>query len=153
MMVRRSILGGFVALALVGSPGLGQAAVSVNIGINLSAPPSFVTVPGSPVAYAPAVPANYFFYGGQYYVFTNGAWYVAPRYNGPWVAVAPIYVPRPILSVPVKYYRVPPPHWKQWRREAAPRWDPSWGREWKAEGDHEYREVRGPHPGPHEGHP
>ena len=130
-MLRRMILGGLVAVAFAGSPGLSQAQVSVNVGINLPAPPSFVIVPGTPVAYAPAVPANYFFYGGEYYVFTNGVWYMGHRHNGPWVIVAPEYIPLPILSVPVRYYRAPPPHWKQWQRQAAPRWDPAWGHEWK----------------------
>jgi hypothetical protein len=115
--------------------------VSVNIGINLPTPPSLVIVPGTPVAYAPALPANYFSYGGQYYVFSSNAWYVAPRYNGPWVVVSPAYVPLPILSVPVRYYRVAPPHWKQWRREAPPRWDPTWGGSWKAE-HKEYEKER-----------
>src|SRR5258706_9728793 len=69
-MVRRMILGGLATIALVGaSVGAAQAQVSVNIGINLPTPPSLVIVPGTPVAYAPAVPANYFFYGEQYYVF------------------------------------------------------------------------------------
>ena len=93
-MLRRLMLGGVVvAVALVGSAGWGQAQVSVSIGINLPAPPSFVIVPGTPVAYAPAVPANYFFYGSQYYVFGNGIWHVGPTYNGPWVVVAPEYIP------------------------------------------------------------
>jgi hypothetical protein len=131
-MLRRVILGGLVmAGALSCAPGPGQAQVSFSIGVNLPAPPSFVIVPGTPVAYAPAVPANYFFYGSQYYVFTGGVWYMGPGYNGPWVAVAPGYVPLPILSVPVKYYKAPPPHWKGWRRAAPPRWDPAWGHEWK----------------------
>ncbi len=142
-MLRQMMLGGLVAVALAGSPVSGQAQVSVNIGINLPAPPSFVIVPGTPVAYAPAVPANYFFYGGQYYVFTNGFWYVAPMYNGPWVVVSPAYIPLPILSVPIRYDRVPPPHWKHWRRDAPPGWDPVWGHEWKKahkEWEKEYKE-------------
>jgi len=131
-MRRRLMVGGVVvAVALVGSAGWGQAQVSVSIGINLPAPPSFVIVPGTPVAYAPAVPANYFFYGSQYYVFGNGIWHVGPTYNGPWVVVAPEYIPLPILTVPVKYYRAPPPPWKKWKREAPPHWDPAWGHEWK----------------------
>lgn len=132
-MLRRMILAGLVVVALLGSASVGQAQVSVSIGINLPAPPSFVIIPGTPVAYAPAVPANYFFYGNQYYVFNNGGWYMGPRYDGPWVAVAPAYVPLPLLSVPVRYYKAPPPHWKQWRRAAPPRWDPAWGHEWKKE--------------------
>jgi len=80
--------------------------------------------------YAPDVSANYFFSGGQYYVFASGVWYASPGYNGPWLAVAPEYVPRPILAVPLRYYRTPPPAWRRWGREAAPHWDARWGRLW-----------------------
>ncbi len=132
-MVRWMILGGLVAVALLGWAGPGQAQVSVSIGITLPAPPSLVIIPGTPVAYAPALPANYFFYGGHYYVFTNDVWHIGPTYNGPWAVVAPAYVPAPILAVPVRYYRKPPPHWKQWKREAPPQWDPAWGGDWKKE--------------------
>src|SRR5215831_19370542 len=111
-MIRRTVLGGLMALA--------------------------------PVAYAPDVSANYFQYGGQYYVFNNGGWYTARGYNGPWVAVAPQYVPRPLLTVPVRYYHAPPPAWRGWRHDAPPRWQHTWGRDWHAErhdnhGDHRDR--------------
>src|SRR5262245_2545406 len=129
-MIRRLILGTLV-IALLSPPHLGHAQVGVSIGINLPSPPPLVIVPGTPVAYAPAVPANYFFYGGQYYVFTDGSWYMGPRYNGPWGVVAPGYIPAPLLAVPVKYYKARPPHWKGWQRAAAPHWDPAWGHDWK----------------------
>ena len=51
-------------------------------------------------------------------------------YNGPWIVVAPKVVPRPVLLVPVNYYRVPPGHWKQWQKQQPPRWGNEWGREW-----------------------
>ena len=146
-MLRRMILGGLVALALAGAAASAYAEVSVNIGINLPAPPQLVVVPGTPVFYAPAVYANYFFYRGQYYVFANDFWYVGPRHNGPWVIVAPEVVPRPILAVPVAYYRVPPAHWKHWRRAGPPQWEPRWGQRWEErregrEGRREGREER-----------
>ncbi len=130
-MLRRMILGGFVVVALLGAPSSGHAGVNVNIGINLPAPPQLVAVPASPVFYAPALPANYFSYAGQYYVFANSVWHVGPRHNGPWAVVAPEYIPVPILTGPVVYYRVPPPEWKHRRREAPPRWAPAWGRRWE----------------------
>ena len=84
----------------------------VNIGINLPAPPPLVPIPSAPaIEYAPQVDANYFFYGGEYYVFSNGAWYASRGYNGPWVAMRPEFVPRPLLAVPVQYYRRPPRAW------------------------------------------
>jgi hypothetical protein len=135
--MKRSMMLALLAAIVIAAPaGAAHAAVNVNIGLNLGAPPQLVTIPGTAVAYAPALPANYFFYAGQYYLFTNGAWYIAPTYNGPWAAVAPVYVPRPLLQVPIRYYRVPPPAWSHWRREAPPRWQGNWGAQWH-EGSHE----------------
>src|SRR5262245_49644062 len=88
-MLRRIVLGGLLGILLVGGATAAHAAVSVNIGVNVPAPPTFAVVPGTPVYYAPTVPANYFLYGGQYYVFGNGGWYRAHSYNGPWVVVSP----------------------------------------------------------------
>jgi hypothetical protein len=117
-------------LSMLAPARLAHAGVSVNIGINLPAPPPIVAVPGTPVMYAPSVDANYFAYGGQYYAFVGGAWYVSAAYGGPWAVVAPEFVPRPILAVPVRYYRVVPPGWRGWRREAPPHWEARWGRHW-----------------------
>ena len=137
-----------MVLALGVGVGTAHAAVSVNIGVNIPAPPQFVVVPGTPVSYAPAVPANYFLYGGRYYVFNNGAWYSARGYNGPWVVVGPQYVPRPLLSVPVRYYHVPPPQWRGWRHDAPPRWQRTWGSDWHDRGYH-HDHGRGNNPGGH----
>ena len=111
-------MAGLALLALDGLPRRAEAAVSVNIGIDLPGPPRLVPVPVAPaVVYAPAVHANYFQHGGRYYVFTNDVWYVGPRYNGPWV-VASKAPPAPRA----RYYRVPPPAWRHWSRDAAPHW-------------------------------
>lgn len=126
----RWILGVFVIVALLIPAGPAGAEVNVNLGINLAAPPQLVPVPATPVMYAPAVGANYFFYGGQYYVFAKGGWYASRGHNGPWVVLAPEMVPRPILAVPVRYYRLPPPAWKGWKHDVAPRWEAHWGRRW-----------------------
>src|SRR6266705_2673635 len=69
--------------------GPADAQVNVDIGIRLPAPPHLVVVPGiAAVSYAPAAPANFFFYGGQYWVFTQSGWHVSRRHDGPWVLVA-----------------------------------------------------------------
>ena len=108
-----------------------HAQVQVNIGINLPAPPPVVVVPEvRTVQYVTTAPYNLFVYNGQYWAFTNGGWYVATGYNGPWIVVGPQFVPRPLLLVPVRYYHVPPGHWKQWERQRPPRWHDEWGREW-----------------------
>ena len=109
----------------------GRAQVSIDIGIHLPAPPRLVIVPHMPaVQYEPTLPANLFVYGGQYWLFTPGGWHVSAGYNGPWLVVAPPIVPRPLLRVPVQYYRVPPGHWKPWPHHAPPRWGDEWGRPW-----------------------
>jgi hypothetical protein len=109
-----------------------HAQIGIDIGIHLPGPPALFVVQGSPVYYAPRAPGNVFFYAHQYWVFTNG-WYVGPTWNGPWALVEPQYVPQPLLQVPVAYYPVPPPHWREWRREGPPRWEAHSGREWREE--------------------
>jgi len=159
-MLGRILFGGITilmlfGLMLFGLPSLGHAQVSVNIGINLPAPPLLVPVPATPVMYAPSVGANYFFYASEYYVFAHGGWYVSRGHSGPWILVAPEFVPRPILMVPVQYYRVPPPAWKDWRRETAPRWEPHWGQRWEerrpTERAQQRDEPRGPRGEDHRG--
>ncbi len=56
---------------------------------------------------------NFFAYGGRYYTFHEGAWFVATTYGSPWETIAPARVPRPVLAVPVAYYKVPPGHAKK----------------------------------------
>ena len=66
-----------------------------------------IVIPGTPVYYAPSAPANVFFYAHEYWICTGDGWYVGPTWNGPWAVVEPVYVPPPILQVPVRYYPVP----------------------------------------------
>lgn len=109
----------------------GRAEAQIHVDIHLPAPPQLVIVPGVPaVQYAPAAPANVFFYSGQYWVFGDDGWHVSRHHDGPWIFVGPQFVPRPLLSVPVRCYPVPPGHWQQWNHDGAPRWGHDWGREW-----------------------
>jgi len=128
--VKRFVLAALLALA-VAEPV--HAQVSVNIGIQLPGPPTLAVIPGAAVYYAPRAPENIFFYAHQYWLFAGGGWHVGHTWNGPWAGVAPARVPIPILRVPVRYYRVPPAHWKGGRRDAPPRWEAHYGREWKEE--------------------
>jgi hypothetical protein len=113
------------ALGLVPAPGTAQINIGITIGtpspppIVLSAPPQLVVVPQTQVLYAPALPYNYFFYSGKYYVSHEGAWFAAPAHHGPWTFVAVERVPKPLLRVPVAYYKVPPGH----RKEEGPPWE------------------------------
>ncbi|HZS34372.1 MAG TPA: hypothetical protein VFC42_13445 [Methylomirabilota bacterium] len=100
-------------------PGLAPAEVSVNINIGppppivVAAPPTLVAVPAVPtVSYVPALDVDVFVYGGRWYYAHGGHWFVGPSYRGPWTFVAPARVPRPILAVPVRYYKIPPGHLK-----------------------------------------
>lgn len=113
--------------------------IGVNIGvpppppIALAAPPPMVVVPGTPVYYAPSLSVNYFAYGRQYYTHHGGAWFVAVNYGGPWTFIAADRVPRPVLAVPISYYKVPPGHMK---KGGGP---PSWAGHGKGRG-HKWKE-------------
>ncbi len=100
-MLRRMILGGLVALAVVGVATSAYAEVSVNFGINLPAPPQLVVVPGTPV-----------FFGG-------------PGYFQPAPAPPPVVVvnPPPPPPVVVYEYSYPAPQVYQYQYYAAP---PAW---------------------------
>ena len=119
----------------VATPVMAQVSVSVSIpgvsiGIHQPAYPDLVLVPGSPVYYAPQVPANYFFYDGLYWVFQDDNWYVSSWYNGPWDLVEPDDVPLFVLRVPVQYYLRPPVFFHTWIVTAPPRWHFYWGPRW-----------------------
>jgi len=74
--------------------------------IVIEAPPRLVVVPGVPtVQYAPDVSYNYFIHDGRYYTYHHNNWFVADAYGGPWTYVERVHVPRPVLAVPVRYYR------------------------------------------------
>jgi hypothetical protein len=128
--VTRFVLAALLALAVTEPV---HAQVDVNVGIQLPGPPTLRVIPGVPVYYAPRVHENIFFYAHQYWLFERGGWYVGHTWNGPWAGVGPERVPRPILSVPVRYYRAPPPHWKGGRHDAPPQWETHYGREWQEE--------------------
>ncbi len=140
---RASVIGTVLTvLLLASSPASAQ--VHVDIGIHLPTPPALVVVSEvRAVRYAPQVSANLFFYSGQYWAFSSAGWYVSTGYNGPWIVVGPAFVPRPLLLVPVRYYRMPPGHWKQWNRREPPRWGHEWGPGWAAKRDWDGRGAHG----------
>ena len=122
-------------LLLPVTPSLAQLSVAIggpgiSIGINVPVYPRLVPVPGYSVYYAPAINANYFFYDGLYWVYTDDNWYESSWYNGPWVLVSPDAVPVVILRVPVRYYRRPPSYFHGWAQNAPPRWSEHWGNAW-----------------------
>jgi hypothetical protein len=111
-----------VLIAFAATPVRAEVHVGINIGVpawTYVEPPHVVVVPGIPtVHYAPDVAVNFFTYGGRYYTYDEGHWFVAYDDHGPWSYVERSYVPAPVLRVPTRYYRVPPRlvgggHWHQ----------------------------------------
>jgi hypothetical protein len=100
---------------LAGIPASAQVSVNVNIGpppVIFAAPPRVVVVPQTSVYYVPDTTYNIFFYEGRYYSFHNGAWFLATSHAGPWAFVPVERVPRVVVMVPPRYYKVPPGHAK-----------------------------------------
>ncbi len=113
-MDRRLVIA-LVLAAAVASAVVADAQVSVNINVApppviFPAPPRVVVVPNTPVYYVPDTSYNVFVYDRHYYSFHEGAWFVAASHGGPWVYVPVERVPRAVVAVPVRYYKVPPGH-------------------------------------------
>jgi hypothetical protein len=109
----------------------GISSGGVRIGINVSAYPELVPVPGYPVYYAPRLNSNYFFYDGLYWVYEGDRWYASSWYNGPWAFVGRDAVPAYLLRVPVRYYRSPPVYFRGWSAGSPPHWGERWGPAWE----------------------
>ena len=115
-----------VALAVLALAASASHAADVKIGINIGvpappplvvappplvlAPPPLVVVAGTPVHHVPSASFNLFVYDGRYYSHHNGGWFVAAGPRAPWTAIAIERVPRPVLAVPVKHYKIRPGH-------------------------------------------
>jgi hypothetical protein len=77
--------------------------------------PQIVAVPGTAVYHVPGVGFNVFVFGGTYYSHHHGHWFVSTGHRGTWRAIPADRVPRPVLAVPVAYYKIPPGHARKWR--------------------------------------
>jgi hypothetical protein len=118
------------ALFVIAVPFSAVAGVDVNIYVPLFElfgvvqPP--VVVAPSPYGYAPGygyaprggyvappAPAGGVFYGGYWYLPSDGSWFIAAQAGGPWVAIDRGRVPYAVISGPVlmnppaAYYGVP----------------------------------------------
>jgi hypothetical protein len=113
-MLKR-ISSGVATVALLGALALPARAADVQVGINVTvpppppvvfqSPPQLVAVPEAPqVMYAPSAPVGFFSYGGQYYRYHEGHWFVAGAVGGPWTYVERGHVPHQVLAVPTHYY-------------------------------------------------
>jgi hypothetical protein len=110
---------------LVFTSGVSRANTTINVNIGppppivLAAPPPLVVVPGVPVvSYVPSVQVDLFFFQKQWYYAHGGHWWVGPSYRGPWVLVGAGRLPQPIVAVPVRYYKVPPGHLKDFEGDS-----------------------------------
>jgi hypothetical protein len=109
---------------LLASPAHADVNIGINVGVPapppvVVAPPQLLVVPGTSVHYVPGVSFNLFVYGGRYYSFHNGAWFVAATHRGPWTSMAATRVPRPVLGVPHAYFKIPPGQAKKMMRDPA----------------------------------
>lgn len=105
----RKFLAATLVTAALAAPALAEVHVGVSIpappSIVINSPPRLVVVPGVPtVQYAPDLGFNFFVYDNAYYTYHNGGWFTATSYGGPWTYVERVHVPRPIISVPNRYY-------------------------------------------------
>src|SRR5262249_51429102 len=49
-----------------------------------------------------------------------------------WVFVEPVYVPVPLLVIPISFYRIHPVYWRGWAVDAPPQWGQHWGSAWES---------------------
>jgi hypothetical protein len=115
----------------------GSASAEVNVRLPLPrlffpVPPPLVLIPGTYVYTAPDADADIIFYQGAWYRPHGGLWYMSNGHNGPWRALSPERVPRPLIGLPPNVRRVPPGqermpyghverNWRRWERER--HWD------------------------------
>lgn len=130
MVLLTLLLGAVIPAMAQVNIGFGYSAPGVSIGINLPMYPELAPIPGYPVYYAPRLDSNYFFYDGMYWVYEDDDWYASSWYNGPWDLIEPEVVPLYVLRIPVRYYRQAPVYFRNWQRDAPPRWGEYWGYEW-----------------------
>jgi hypothetical protein len=151
-----------VLLAISLLPSVGNADVSVNVGVFappppyvIPAPPSVVVIPKTYVYMVPDIGFDIFFYHGSWYRPFDGRWYKSRSYNGPWTYLASPRVPRPLLTLPPHYRNVPPGHqrvpygqakknWSRWERERHWDKDKDWHEGWQARPEGHGGDIRGP---------
>jgi hypothetical protein len=141
-MGKKLVIGGFFALMLAGcmiaAHGRGGSpphAVAV-------AEPRLVFIAEAGIYYAPDADFDLFFYGGRWYKWGGGAWYIASGHTGPWTVT---------VEPPEVFYRIPSGHPKYHivkMRKAPPS-----GREKEGVGPRKEKEEGGPHKEKEEGGP
>ncbi len=62
--------------------------------------PALAPIAGSPVVYVANWHEDIFVFESRWYRPYDGLWYRAASVRGPWMAISPSFVPRPVLTVP-----------------------------------------------------
>jgi hypothetical protein len=112
--MNRFLMPGVLAAVLCASAASAETRIQVNIGsappppmVVFQAPPPQVWVPDARVYIvgATSFPYDCFHVGAYFYIYNDGWWYRAPRYNGPYAVIESRYVPAAV-------WRVPPARWR-----------------------------------------
>jgi hypothetical protein len=105
-------------------------------------PPQVAVIPGTYVYVVPGIDMDILFYHGYWYRPYAGRWYFAQSYNGPWVFLDPVRVPRVLLVLPpnyrilsLRYPRIPYVYllrnWARWERERYWHRNREWREGWR----------------------
>lgn len=103
----------------------------------IAEPPRFVLPPDLGFRVAVDIPYDLFLVGNRYYLCRDRAWYRAPSYRGPWIAVDRRGLPwelRRHQVATIREYRD-----RQWRHDCDDARD---GREWRKEERRRWKEAR-----------
>ncbi len=133
--MKKLMLAALAALTLSPAPAPAQVGVQIHVNIPVT-PPLVVVQPGIQVV--ENWDEEVFFTGGFYWVRRDGYWYRAPSPRATWVYVEPHRVP-PGLT------RMPPGHYKHYRKEQAKAERKAWKEHEKAErkAEKEHRKGKG----------
>ncbi len=98
-----------------------DVSISIGIGDRYRGPrihfvrrPHVVIVPGTRVYYISNYDYDMYRYGRFWYFYSDGGWYRARHYEGPFVFIGFESVPRSIRVIPTSYRR----HWREYRGHA-----------------------------------
>jgi len=105
-------------------------------------PPDVAVIPGTYVYVVPGINVDILFYHGYWYHPYAGRWYFGLSYNGPWVYLDPVRIPRVLLELPPNYRSVPPRYpripygylrrnWERWERERYWHRNREWREGWR----------------------
>ena len=109
-MTETTLMALVVAAGFLAGP---AAHADVRAGINAAPPPvvvssplRLVAVPDSPVYHGSSADHNLFVYGGRYYSFHRGQWFLGAGPGSSWSIIASDRVPKPVLAVSTTYSKM-----------------------------------------------